>query len=467
MRVFKYFLVVGLVGILALPALGARKTAQKDAGVLIRQVKIELHATPPRLETALEYLDTVLTQHGPYPEAYFFRGNIYGEFANKEYDLKKRLDNLTRMAADYDSLNLTCSGEIEVERKLTKKCKDYIKNTDSIRVYYWRDNYNNAVGMFPRIDDQYIPNVSNAADSAAKEAAEAVLKAAADSSRYYFLAAVASQPDDYRAYRGLGVLYGRLEEYDSSKAWYIKAHQMAPDSSELMHQVAYAYIRTETYDSSVIWYGKVLKRNSADFTALTNTAYCYNKLQIPESSLVYNLRAIKADPSDADLYFDVGQYYLGRSMEYSEKIGDIQTKGDKADASEKEEKANMEKLREAVFDSCSVYFGKCIELDSNNVNALGNYGIVKMLLADYTSAEIVFRRLTELQPMIKENWIDLGDICVKLERFEDAVGPYEKATELDPGDERLWEVLADLYQSNGMTEKADEARAKAEELRNL
>ena len=467
MRVFKYVLIMGLVAVFALPAVADRKKAVKDPGVLLRQVKIELHANPPRLESALDYLDTVLVQHGPHPEAYFFKGNIFGEYANKEYDLEKKYNHLVTMAANYDSLNMTCTGEIEVKDKLRKKCKDYTKNVDSIRVYYWRDNYNNAVGLFPKIDEEYLPKVAAAPDSAAEDAARAVLKAAADSSRYYFLSAVASQPDDYRAYRGLGVLYGRLEKYDSSKIWYIKAYEAAPDSSELMHQIAYAYIQTDNFDSSIVWYGRVLETAPDDFTALTNTSYCFNRLQIPESSLVYNLRAIAVDPTDADLYFDVGQHYLGKSMEYSEKIGDIQSKRDEASDAEKAEKAELEKSREAMFDSCSVYFGKCIELDSTNVNALGNYGIVKMLLADYEAAEAVFKKLTELQPMIKENWIDLGDIYVKLEKFEDAIVPYEKATELDPGDERLWEVLSDLYQSNGMTEKANEARAKAEELRNL
>ncbi|UCD95534.1 MAG: hypothetical protein JSU69_05650 [Candidatus Zixiibacteriota bacterium] len=467
MRVLKYLLIVGLVAVLALPAIANRKKAIKDAGVLLRQVKIELHANPPRLESALSYLDTVLTQHGPHPEAYFFKGNIFGEYANKEYDLKKKYDYLTVMAANYDSLDMTCTGEIEVKKKLTKKCKDYVKNIDSIRVYYWRDNYNNAVGLFPRIDEEYIPDVTAATDSAAKEAARAALKAAADSSKYYFMSAVASQPDDYRAYRGLGVLFGRLEQYDSSKIWYTKAYEAEPDSVELMHQIAYAYIQTDSYDSSVLWYGRVLEKTPDDFTALTNTSYCYNRLQIPDSALVYNMMAIAVDPSDADLHFDVGQHYLGKSMEYSEKIGDIQSKGDEAGDAEKAEKAELEKVREAMFDSCSVYFGKCIELDSSNVNALGNYGIVKMLLAEYAAAEVVFKKLTELQPMIKENWIDLGDIYIKLERFEDAIVPYEKATELDPGDERLWEVLYDLYQSNGMTEKANEAKAKLEELRGL
>jgi len=52
-------------------------------------------------------------------------------------------------------------------------------------------------------------------------------------------------------------------------------------------------------------------------------------------------------------------------------------------------------------------------------------------------------------------------------QFEEAILPYEKAVEIDPGDIRIWESLGDLYTTNKMPEKAKEAKAKAEELKNL
>ena len=64
-----------------------------------------------------------------------------------------------------------------------------------------------------------------------------------------------------------------------------------------------------------------------------------------------------------------------------------------------------------------------------------------------------------LQKAIQAETVD-GDL-------EAAIRPYELLLENDPGNVNAWERLADLYEINKMPNKAQEAKARVKELKNL
>lgn len=460
MRHFKYIVIFLLVATLALPALAQRRKIIKDAKALITSAKIAMRANPPRYDEAMGLLNDVLANSGPIPEAYFYRANIYGEWANKEYDPEKKLDILLNMTANYDSLGLSCEDD-NVKKKLKKDCKKFTKIVDSIRVFYWKDSYNNGVSALARLDEEYIPDVKNAVDSIEEKEARAALDAAADSSILYFRACIIVEPTDYRAHEGVGIVYDRLKQYDSSAAWFIKSHEIVPDSINIIQNIAYAYIQLSKWESSIVWFKKFLEKVPDDANTISNVAICYNNLQMYDSAFAYNMKTIEVDPNNAGGHADVGQYYLLKARPYTDSVTHYQ----KADNAEEAKK--FISLRDATFDSSAVYYKKSLELDPENLNALENFGIVCMIRGDYAESEKVFTKLSDIEPTRKEHWIDLGDSKIQLKKFEEAITPYEKAVDIDPGDARLWEILADLYKSSNMPDKAKEAEAKAEELKNL
>lgn len=460
MRHLRYLIVLLLIGAMALPALAGRKKAIKDPKALLTSAKIAMGANPPRHDEAMGYLDTILAQSGPMPEAYFHRGNIFGEYANKEYDLEKKLDILTKMSANYDSLFISCEDE-NIKKKLRKDCGKFGGIIDSVRALYWRDNYNEAVHAISMLDEEYIPNMKNAVDSTAKAEAETALSAAADSSRLYFLAAMTVDPSHYRTYEGIGIIYDRLGQYDSSAVWFEKAYKIVPDSASIIQNIAYAYIQMSDWDKSITWFNKLLEKVPDNVSTITNIAICYNNKKMYDSSFVYNKMAIELDSTASGAYIDAGQYFLLQSQQRSDSIRYYQKADDSTAA------RRFMKLRDQSLDSSAAYFREGIKLEPENIQALEQYGIVKMVLGDYPEAEISFKKLTELEPFQKDHWINLGDNYIQMQKFEEATEPYEKAVELDPGDTRLWEILSDLYESAGLKDKANEAKAKAEELKNL
>ncbi|HDL02554.1 MAG TPA: tetratricopeptide repeat protein [candidate division Zixibacteria bacterium] len=460
MKYLRYLTVFILIVMTAIPVLAGRREAIKSEGALLSSAKIALYANPPRVEEALELVNTVLSEHGPHPEAFYYKGNIFGEYANQEYDLEKKIAFLDTMSLFYDSLSLSCNNK-DVKKKWKKKCDDFIKTVDSVKAYYWRDNYNNGVQILGNLDDKYDNDINNAFDSTAKEAAIAAKAAAIDSTKLYFRAAILVIPDSSRCYEGLGLVYDREGIYDSSAIWFTKAHEMKPDDPNMVQNIAYAYIQMRDWGNAVKWFIKLTDMIPDDGSTMMNIAACYNNLEQYDSAHVYNMKALAINPNDPVANIDIGKYWLVNSRVYSDSVKHYQDIEDTEGA-----KRNIA-LRDQMFDSSSVYFKKGLELDPENMDALTNFGIVSLIRGNYEDALSVFQKLSELEPFVKEHWIDQGDCLIQLQKFEEAIAPFEKASELDPGDPKIWNVLSELYTSSGQTEKAKEAKAKATELENL
>jgi tetratricopeptide (TPR) repeat protein len=460
MKFTRYLLIFTLIVLMFSAVWAERKGPLKNVGALLTQARIEMRANPPRYESALSYFDEVLEMNGPTPEAYYHRGNILGEFASKEYDLPKKIETLRGMAANYDSLFISCDSK-DIEKKWKDDCDKYIMIVDSIKVFYWKDSYNTGVGMITQLDENYLPNVKNAVDPTEEESARTALSAAADTGKLHFQAALAVDRDDYRPREGIGIIYDRLQQYDSSATWFLSALESAPDTISLIQNVAYAYIQSNDWDNSITYFNRLLEFVPDDANMIMNVAICYNNKEMYDSSYVYNARAIRADPSIAGPQIDVGQYFLFKSQEFSDSIMYYKKEDNKVMADV------FIKNQNDYLDSAALYFKGGIDLEPENTFALEQYAIVKLVRGDYPAAEEGFKNLTELDPEQKDHWVNLGDTYIQQQKFEEAIVPFEKALELDPGDVRLWETIIDLYESAKMPDKAKEARARAEELKNL
>ncbi|UCD17661.1 MAG: tetratricopeptide repeat protein, partial [Candidatus Zixiibacteriota bacterium] len=312
-----------------------------------------------------------------------------------------------------------------------------------------------------RMDGELKDRLSGAADETERENAMAAMRTAADSGVTFFAIAIAVQPEKYRAYEGTGLIYDRMEDYDSSLVYYKRAFELAPDSLSNIQNVAYAYIQLEDWQNSITFFHKVLKLVPNEPNILFNIAICFSNLEQSDSAYRYNTMAIAADSSNSMPYIQVGQYFLLKSQTYSDSITHYQ-KADNAEQSDK-----FITLRNTLLDSSSHYLNFAVEMEPENITALMQYGLVNMVLGRNEPALEAYQKLAELEPYQKEHWISIGDCLLRLEKFTEAIDPYEKAVEVDPGDLAVWELLLDLYRSEKMDDKVKEAAAKIEELKNL
>jgi len=461
MKLLKYGIIFALIICFVMPV-AAKKVPRgvKPSGAYIKAVKIAMLANPPRNEEALGFLDTILTFHGPLPEAYFYRGNIYAEFANKTYDLKEKLVQVKLMSQSYDSMKINCEND-DVKKKYRKDCKKFSGIVDSIGQYYWRENYNNGVKIIERMDGDLKDQLNNAADSTEEVRVKAAIQATADSGIAYFAIAYSVLPENYRSLEGTALIYDRLHNYDSSLTYYKHVYDAAPDSLSSIQNLAYGYIQIDDWNNSILYFKRFLELVPNEANIMFNVAICYSNMEEMDSAYAYNVRAIAADPEMLMPYIQVGNYFLIESQYYSDSITHYQKEGNN-DMAEK-----YIKLRDAALDSSSVYLKTVIVKEPDNLAALEQYGLVSMVLDRNEEALMAYNKLAELEPYRKDHWVSIGDCLLRTEQFSEAIPAYEKVVEIDPGDDRVWELLVDLYKSEKMDAKAKEAEAKVNEMKNL
>jgi tetratricopeptide (TPR) repeat protein len=460
MRFCKY-LVIGLI-LLAVgyPAFGGQQKAKLPASAYLKSAKIAMLGNPPRYEEAMQLLDTLLFYYGSTPEAYFIRGNIFAEYASRESDMTKKVGLFIKMSSNYDSMATACNNK-DLKTNVKNDCKKFAGVIDSIRAFYWREDYNEGIRIMDEMDTVITQKIKVLTDSSELAAANVELEALGDSGKTYFSICAAVDPSKYRSYEGIALIYDRLKQYDSALVGFRKASEMVPDSGYLIQNIAYGYIQLNDWNNAIEYFKKYLKIVPDDANTLFNLSICYSNLRQFDSSHVYDMKVIGTDSTNGGAYIDIGQYFLVRSQDYSDSI-----KVSK-DANKTQEADKFTKLRDAMLDSSGYYFGKGIQWEPENEMALQQYSVVMMVRGKYDEAEKVSRKLTEMDPGSKESWINLGDILVQEQKFCDAITPYEKAAEIDPGDAKLWEVLRDIYTSCNSPDKAKKAEEKMEELKKL
>ena len=137
MRYLKIITILVLVILMALPSFADRRRVKKGVGPMLSSARIALFSDPPRYEEAMAYFDTVLIDYGPIPEAYFYRGNIFAEYASREYDPQGKVQYFEKMATSYDSMQIACEDK-DVKKNFKDKCDEFRGIIDSIRVFYWK-----------------------------------------------------------------------------------------------------------------------------------------------------------------------------------------------------------------------------------------------------------------------------------------------------------------------------------------
>ncbi|MCP4703856.1 MAG: tetratricopeptide repeat protein, partial [candidate division Zixibacteria bacterium] len=395
--------------------------------------------------------------YGMIPEAYFYRGNIYAEYASREYSFDGKIDFYNKMTACYDSMSLACDSK-EVKKKLKSKCDDFQTVVDSIIKGLWGTNYNQGVTIIGRLDEEFKPNVANAADSIELAAAITELNAVADTGKGFFRITAAVNPADGKSLEGLGLLYDRIDNTDSALYYFRQAYAIDSEQVNLVQSIAYSYIQLKDWENSILFFGKLLKLVPDDINTILNTAVCFNNLQMFDSVLAYNHKAISIDSSLASAYYDIGTIWLVNSQDYSDSTKHFRQNENETEATK------YQSLQNASLDSSAQYFCKAAELDESDMVALEQCAVVTMILGNYEEAAPKFKKLTEMSPQIIDFWINLGNSYIQLKTFKEAIVPYEKATELDPNDKKLWEVLLSLYDNEKMTDKANEVIEKIKEL---
>jgi len=106
-------------------------------------------------------------------------------------------------------------------------------------------------------------------------------------------------------------------------------------------------------------------------------------------------------------------------------------------------------------DSAIKYYEKALELDPDNVVALGNLGNIYSQKGDFVNAKKYLEYVTRRYPDLVEGWINLGvQYGEEGNQLDKEIKCFEKALELDPSRPQIWRNIGNIYRTKKMYPEA-------------
>jgi len=457
----KYIIVTTIIfGILFAGTVMA-KQRKLPAGAYIKTAKIHiLSGDPERYEQAIAMLDSLFINYGPHAEGLFWMSQIYVDYIDKTPDLVSRKKFVELMVVYNDSLKMCCSNE-EINKKNKKDCKKYIDKVDSTAVLYWRQYYNDGIDQLNAVKVA-LSDMAIETDSANIAYFAEQKKMYSDSCYNSMILALILDSTNFKPYVVMGTLMEQDKKYKESNEWLQKALKYADSASDrtpLLIQTAYNYINMDNFCDAIPFFQEYIELSPEDIPNARNLTICYNNCEMYDSAYALNMRLLERNPEDTDALTGIGRYWEQQTRFASDSATAHRESGDDAGAAQWREK------RQEFFDTSSVYFKQVFELKPDDIAAAKDYALVVAILGRFEEAIVPFTRLTELEPGNSDHWTSLGDCYLNLARFKESVPPYEKVIELEPNNLDILENLKDLYKELRQNDKLKDVEAKIAALK--
>jgi len=463
LKYFSKFALVCVALMVLAASLADAKGRKLPIGAYIKSAKISIISGDlDRYPEALAMLDSLAMHYGPHAEALYLTSQVYVDYIEQMPGPWNKKPYVEKMVAYIDSLHMCCENT-KISRKHRDGCKDYTTKADSIRVKYWRQYYNDAIGQLTAVQAA-VSDLQTETDSINIEFLTRTKEAKADSCLANLELAIAITPEDFRSYIAMGSLYEAEGEYAKANEMLKQGLADSTARSQLLLPIAYNYISMDDYCGAIPYLKEKVDAapeppDGSDLENMYNLTVCYNNCGLYDSAFVYYKEILKWAPENTTVLSSVGRYFNQQARYASDSARTYRDAGKSAKASEWQEQVNV------YFDSSSVYFKESFRLNPENPTYVEDYAVVCYLREDWVEAARAFQQLTQLQPDMKDHWVSLGDCRLKTNEFDKAIIAYEAAAELDPDDTAIWDNLALLYKEVGQNAKASQAEKRAEQLR--
>lgn len=458
MRYIIRVLAVVLLGMLMAGSVLARKKARKlPADAYIKSAKIEiLSGKPKRYLVAITMLDSLFLYYGPHSEGLNLMAGIAVDGIDNTAGPEDKMPFVVRMVAYFDSLKICCDNK-DIKKKYRKSCSKLVEKSDSTRVKFWRQFYNDGIEQL-KYAQETASDLEEMTDSMTIDFSIKSRDANIDSCIANMKLALAIDPIRYEPYVAAGNAYEYKKDFATAVEWLQKGINLVADRDQLVMPIAYDYIRMDEYCKAIPYFREHIESSPDDMTTMYNLSACYNNCKMFDSAVVIYRTILAVEPDHVDVLTGLGNYHNQMAREAN----------DSAAVYREQKNADLEEQWKEVwaneFDSSIVYFKRVFELRPDDAFAVEQYGIVAAIRNRYEDAAVAFTRLTELQPEKAGNWSWLGDCHLNLKGFDEAIIAYEKVVVLEPDNKEIWERLSDLYNEQGQKEKASQAEAKIKEL---
>ncbi len=349
----------------------------------------KLYIQQKNYDKAIEVLQKEITKNPKSDEGYYLLGYVQGEQGN-----------FNEMVNSYDK-SLAIS-------------KNFEKNINDSRKYFWAQAYNRGVSLYQR-------GVKSADPDSAKVFYD---KSIAD-----FNSALNIEPDSGDTYKNLAFVY--LSKGDNEAAVeplkQLIAREQALDGYKFLGEIYYVN-------------GTNLKAQEKNDEAKAE----FNKsIEVLEEGL-------KVYPDNAEMLVTLSTAYIGadRGNEAREKYKKLV--GAKPDDKNIRYNYGVLLLGADDFESAETQFKKAIELDPAYDNAIYNLGVTYLKWGTYLNKK------ADEEGKVNDEY---------KAKYQLALPYLEKAVQMSDANAQTWELLGKVYSVLGMQEDATNAFKKSDEMR--
>lgn len=418
----------------------AQKARKLPAGSYISTAKIEiLSADSTRYAYALSMLDSLFMYYGPHCEGIFWAGQIYVDYYVKAPTSDGRKHWAQKMVAYRDTLRSCCASD-SIDKKFKKDCAANSDKSDSTLIGFWQERYNEGVEQLNQlIDIDSILKVET--DSFVINDQKKLQVLLRDSLKWSMELALILDPSDGRPWMGLANGAELQGDFVASNTFLEKAVAVAKpaDKPALLLRIGYNYASDNKFCEAIPFFRDYMKSNASDTSTAENLAICFNNCQMIDSGAVVYRQILSLSPNSVVANRGLARYYqdLGRML---------------TDSVNKAEEAKQEAIakqfiskRYAMFDSARIHSKVVFEQLPTDLNAAESYALYSYLVDKNDEALLGYERASTLNPSRVDNWNAMGDLYFSKKEFAKAAASYEKALELEPKNKATMERLAFLY----------------------
>jgi len=238
---------------------------------------------------------------------------------------------------------------------------------------------------------------------------------------------IETDPGNIIANRELGIIYYNDKQYSKAIALLAKSYERNADPN-VAYQIGVCYSETGNAGSAIEYLNKALEKNGSLHEARLRLARTYfQRDQFNEAAAEYSKVATKI-PFEAQDYFSLG-FSLEKTGKNNEAIG--------------------------AFRSAIGRYGSSKSKEA--MTAYYKVGVADLEAKRYSEALSAFKYLEQADPKavyVKDLYFLLADAYMGARNSSEAMLSLEKAIRLDASNIEAYARLADLYEKNGMQDKA-------------
>lgn len=250
-----------------------------------------------------------------------------------------------------------------------------------------------------------------------------------------FRHAIKLAPETSWYHHYLGEALAKVGQLEEAISLYHRAIELKPDFSWSYHHLGDALDRQQKWDEAVVAFRKATKLNPKHFGSYYGLGESLVKLGRLDEAITAYRQARDLYPEADWIHSRLGEVLVQRrELDLQALI------------------VSYQRIIDLNPDDVQAYY-HLLDLRPENLEIWSKLGQLLLKLSRYEDAVIVYRRLCELNPQHLESYYYLGQTLAELGRLDEAIAVYQQASKLHPDSIQIYYSLVQALQQRSLLDK--------------